>query len=721
MEPPVYTTDAERIVEATIERVGPVINLAAPLGIGKANHVINAFYRKAKADPSLQLNIMTALTLERPKGTSLLQKRFLEPFVERVFGNYPDLEYEIDRGKNALPKNIRVIEFYFPAGKYLRNAQAQQDYVSSNYTHVARDVLDRGVNVVAQLIAPDGEAEAEHFSLSSNSDLTLDIIHLMQQREAKDGTPFAVIGQVNPDLPYMYGDAVVDPGVFDFLLDDPECYYKIFGPPKQPVPLREHAIGMHLSTLIRDEGELQVGIGALGDAFIHALLLRHTDNATYLKVLDVLDIPAKFGDAMQRIGETGPFEKGLFGATEMVVDGFLHLFKGGILKRVVYDDLPLQRLINEGLIDYTVTKRTLALLLERKAIHMHLSDADYAYLVRFGIFRDDLHYADGVITTANGLEIPADFTREENRAQIFAHCLGTKLKNGAVVHGGFFLGPTAFYEALKALPEAHKRLFNMRSVRRINQLYGHEAIDRLQRKNARFVNTCMMATLSGAMVSDGLEDGRVVSGVGGQYNFVSMAHALPDGRSLINLRATRESSSGPQSNIVWNYGHITIPRHLRDVIVTEYGIANLRGKTDAEVAAALIQIADSRFQQELVQKAKAAGKLPADYEVPGPFRNNYPEVLERKMKPFSDHFPTFPFGTDLTDEELVLGKALKTLKKKTSRKSTMAGLTAKALLTTNIPENLHPYLSRMGFDTVNGFKEKLYRNLLVNELKAMTS
>jgi acyl-CoA hydrolase len=37
--------------------------------------------------------------------------------------------------------------------------------------------------------------------------------------------------------------------------------------------------------------------------------------------------------------------------------------------------------------------------------------------------------------------------------------------------------------------------------------------------------------LSGAVVSDGLDDGRVVSGVGGQYNFIAMAHQLATGRS----------------------------------------------------------------------------------------------------------------------------------------------------------------------------------------------
>ena len=137
-----------------------------------------------------------------------------------------------------------------------------------------------------------------------------------------------------------------------------------------------------------------------------------------------------------------------------------------------------------------------------------------------------------------------------------------------------------------------------------------------QRRDARFINSAMMATLGGAVVSDGLEDGRVVSGVGGQYNFVAQAHDLPGGRSIIAVRATRASGGTLESNIRWNYGHETIPRHLRDIVLTEYGIADIRGRSDAEVAAAMIEIADSRFQAGLVADAKRAGKLPQDYVIP---------------------------------------------------------------------------------------------------------
>ena len=69
----------------------------------------------------------------------------------------------------------------------------------------------------------------------------------------------------------------------------------------------------------------------------------------------------------------------------------------------------------------------------------------------------------------------------------------------------------------------------------VNQLDGaDQALKIAQRRHGRFLNSTMMMTLLGAAVSDGLADGRVVSGVGGQYNFVAMAHSLPEARSILD-------------------------------------------------------------------------------------------------------------------------------------------------------------------------------------------
>ena len=223
--------------------------------------------------------------------------------------------------------------------------------------------------------------------------------------------------------------------------------------------------------------------------------------------------------------------------------------------------------------------------------------------------------------------------------------------DGALLHGAFLLGPRAFYEALRAMPDAERALFRMMPVSFTNELLGPDWESKIaQRRDARFFNSAMMATLGGAVVSDGLADGRVVSGVGGQFNFVAQAHALPGGRSIIAVRATRASGGRVESNLRWNYGHVTIPRHLRDVVLTEYGIADIRGRSDAEVAAALLAIADSRFQPALLAEARRAGKLPASYRIPDSQRENLPDRLERALAPHraAGRFGALPFGTDLS-------------------------------------------------------------------------
>ena len=235
-----------------------------------------------------------------------------------------------------------------------------------------------------------------------------------------------------------------------------------------------------------------------------------------------------------------------------------------------------------------------------------------------------------------------------------------------LLHAAFYLGPQDFYERLRRLPDAERSAINMTAVSYINELYGDEALKREQRRHGSFVNNAMMVTLLGAAVSDGLKDGRVVSGVGGQYNFVAQSHALEDGESIIALNATRTHKGKTSSNIVWEYPHITIPRHLRDVVVTEYGVARLKARSDRDVIAALLNVCDSRFQERLLTKAKAAKKIEGDYAIPDRYRQNTPERLKAGLHTtgFSDRLPHFPLGTDMTDEEATLAVGLAWLKER---------------------------------------------------------
>jgi len=214
----------------------------------------------------------------------------------------------------------------------------------------------------------------------------------------------------------------------------------------------------------------------------------------------------------------------------------------------------------------------------------------------------------------------------------------------------------------------------------------------------------MMATALGDVISDGLDDGRVVSGVGGQFNFVDQAFALEGARAILAINATRGQGAKAQSNVRFNYGHTTIPRHLRDVIVSEYGIADLRGKPDDAVIAAMLSIADSRFQPELLRQAKDAGKIAKTFEIPAAHRENVPERIARALEPLD--LPAFPFGTDFTPVEQELLFALETLKR-----AHPFGLARAALRGLGKPR--HPdALARMGLDRPRGLPERFYAALV---------
>jgi hypothetical protein len=297
--------------------------------------------------------------------------------------------------------------------------------------------------------------------------------------------------------------------------------------------------------------------------------------------------------------------------------------------------------------------------------------------------------------------------------------MGTELQHGIYMHGGFFLGPRDFYQYLREMPYEDAKHICMSSVGHINQLAYDSQLFTEQRRHARFINTGMMVTLGGSVVSDGLQDGTVISGVGGQYNFVAMAHSLPDARSILCVRSTRGSGKHAKSNIVPYYGHITIPRHLRDIIVTEYGVANLRGKTDEEVAIALIQVADSRFQDELLEFAKEAGKVRQDYVLPEEYRNNTPEKINGWINAWrkEGYFPPFPLGTDLTEDEIAIGKSLKDIKALMENPRKLVKAIVRAFVHDVDEEGAQKYLERMQLAHPDTAKETLIQHLLLLELE----
>lgn len=619
----------ESIVDTLVERVGTRLVVGLPLGLGKPNRLVNAIYRRALDEPTLEVEFVTALSLDPPRPGHWLEARLMEPILERLFGaDYPRLDYLAAARADRLPENVQVTEFYFQSGSALGRPALQRHYISSNYTHVARDLVDRGINVILQLVARDASGR---ISLACNPDVTLD---LMQRIDGiPDRTVFSV-AQVHPDLPFLPGDAVVDPDFFDRVIeDDPD--QALFALPRGPVSVQDHAVGLHASRLVADGGTLQIGIGSLSDALVHAVVLRQRRNADYRTLAEAG--PPSHSAAL---GDDAPFEQGLYGASEMFMDGFMHLYRAGVLKREVFEDLTTMRRANAGMA---------------------------------------------------------------------VEAAGT----GAVMDGGFYLGSREFYEFLAGLDETERERFRMHGVGRINQLYGgRETLEIEQRRHARFINTCMKMTATGAAVSDGLADYQVVSGVGGQYNFVAMAHAMDDGRSVLMLRATREGADGATSNIVWDYPHVTIPRHLRDLVVTEYGIADLRGRTDEECIQAMISIADARFQDELAEQARKAGKLDPAWQIPDAWRGNTPDALVERFDAVAASAPTYPFGSDFTAQEQRLIPALEWIKRKSGSR---LALILEALR--GRPDAARESLARLGLDRPRSLGERFMARLVARALE----
>jgi acyl-CoA hydrolase len=708
---PLYIDRIDAAVDHVLDTVKGDIVLGLPLGIGKPNPFANALYRRMRANPARKLRIITALSLAKPVGHSELEQHFLEPLVERLWADYPDLDYVKDLRANTLPPHIEVREFFMKTGDYLGNAAAQQGYISTNYTFVARDMAVQGMNVIAQAVGARGEGVSMRLSLSSNPDVTFECF----ERYAALGLPLLKIGVVNRKMPFMPNGAEVAPALFDVVVTDPAATHTLFGAPNNRVTSADYAIGLHAASLVEDGGTLQIGIGSLGDAIAQALIVRDRHGAEFRRVLESL---CPDGVAERRLER---FDRGLYGCSEMFVNGFLRLIEAGIVRREVFGDAVLQQMINDGRIaDEAVTPAMLQALLDAGRIASPLGAEDLAFLQRMGIFKPEVTRV-GSELRCGDVACSADIASDARAFEcVTTGMLGTRLAGGIFMTGGFFLGPQDFYERLRTMPPQELAKIDMTRIDFINQLYstksGQAELKRAQRIKARFMNTTMMVTALGAAVSDALDTGEVVSGVGGQYNFVAMAHALPDARLVMMLRATHDNKEGLRSSIVWNYGHVTIPRHLRDIIVTEYGVADVRGQPDAEVIRRLIAVADSRFQDELVRQAKLHRKLPASYEVPERYRHNLPQVLDAKLKPWAEAglLPDFPFGTDFTEDELRIVRALKKLKHASAHPLELVQMTLQSLWEGK--EAPRAYLERLGLDEAHSFKDLFVRRLFAGNL-----
>ena len=137
-------------------------------------------------------------------------------------------------------------------------------------------------------------------------------------------------------------------------------------------------------------------------------------------------------------------------------------------------------------------------------------------------------------------------------------------------------------------------------------------------KNDRMVsiNSALQVDLTGQVCADSI-GAKIFSGIGGQVDFVRGAVRSKNGRSIIALRST--AKGGKASRIVpclsEGAGVVTTRADVQ-YVVTEYGIAELRGRSIRERALALIGVAHPEFRDELMEGAQERRLVPASQAMP---------------------------------------------------------------------------------------------------------
>jgi acetyl-CoA hydrolase len=150
---------------------------------------------------------------------------------------------------------------------------------------------------------------------------------------------------------------------------------------------------------------------------------------------------------------------------------------------------------------------------------------------------------------------------------------------------------------LYAFAERNPRL-HIRSPR-----YTHDALVLGQLRRFVAINSALEVDLYGQCNAE-TASGRLIGLTGGQVDFVRAANRAPEGRSIIALQSTNRDRSKSRIVVRLEDGIVTTARADADCVVTEHGIAELRGRTLAERAEALIGVADPAFRAVLRRESE---------------------------------------------------------------------------------------------------------------------
>ncbi|MCC2878418.1 4-hydroxybutyrate CoA-transferase [Lachnoclostridium pacaense] len=174
-----------------------------------------------------------------------------------------------------------------------------------------------------------------------------------------------------------------------------------------------------------------------------------------------------------------------------------------------------------------------------------------------------------------------------------------KTLNPGICIGAQAAGSEKFYEFID-----HHPLFAVYPVDYVNDPYVVG-----QNYKQTSINSCMEVDLKGQVNSETV-GGRQYSGIGGQLDHVRGAQLSEGGKSILALNSTARQDTISKIVPYFAPGNVTtISRYDVHYIVTEYGVADLKYKTERQRALALISIAHPKFRDELKFKAAEMGIL----------------------------------------------------------------------------------------------------------------
>ncbi len=174
-----------------------------------------------------------------------------------------------------------------------------------------------------------------------------------------------------------------------------------------------------------------------------------------------------------------------------------------------------------------------------------------------------------------------------------------KTLNPGVCIGAQAAGSEEFYRFID-----HNPLFAVYPVDYVNDPYVVG-----QNYKQTSINSCMEVDLKGQVNSETV-GGKQYSGIGGQLDHVRGAQLSQGGKSILALNSTAKQDTISKIVPYFAPGNVTtVSRYDVQYIVTEYGVADLKYKTERQRAQALIAIAHPKFREELTFQAKEMGIL----------------------------------------------------------------------------------------------------------------